>query len=56
MKATTVDIQHRSIVHRVTMHVRVRGAGTFPARLWLGVRLIKLGAWVIGTQFKIETN
>jgi hypothetical protein len=38
----------------MTLQVRVTGLRRFRIRVWLGIRLLKLAAWVIGTGINIE--
>lgn len=38
----------------MTLEVTVRVTSEFYARIWVGRQLIRLAAWIIGCDFKIE--
>lgn len=43
-----------SAVKHMTMQVDIAGLRVFRLRVWLGMKLIALAAWVIGCSVKVE--
>lgn len=43
-----------SLMHRMTMTVRVTGQREMSARLWLATRLIRFGCRVMGCRCEVE--
>lgn len=41
---------------QLTVHVRVTGMRRVRVRLWLGARIIRFGAWVMGTRSEISVD
>lgn len=50
----TIDISAGEAVQQLTLNVRLHGAQMLRFRAWLGARIIRLGAWVIGCGVVIE--
>ena len=44
------------LLRDVTFHMRLAGLPAFKARLWLGTRMLRLSAWIIGCGVEIETE
>lgn len=53
--AITIDFR-KTLRRHVTMTFRVKGLRGFGARIWVGTRLIKLAAWIIGVGVVVEVD
>ncbi len=51
-----LEIDLREILSWMTMIVRVRRIREMKARLWIGLKLIKLSAWIIGIKHEEERD
>jgi hypothetical protein len=56
MPSTVVHIPVRSILNRVTMHVHVNGVKLWTARIWLGTKILKCAALVMGCGLRVEVE
>lgn len=56
MANTDISVSMREVAQRLTLNVCLVGVKTFRARVWLGTGFIKLGAWVIGCDIKLEPS
>lgn len=57
MNMPTANVNVAPIVKKcVTLAVRVHGVRRFQARLWLARQWCRLGAWMIGCQFRIGSE
>lgn len=53
MRAPTIDMA--DAMHRMTMTVKVIDSPRFRFRMWLGLKIVELGARVMGVgHFKVE--
>ena len=43
-------------MRNVTLNVRVKGIRRLAARMWVGMGLMRLAAWVVGCGIQIETK
>jgi len=41
-------------VRDLKITVRVTGVQVFRARMWLGVKVMRIGAWIIGCYFEVK--
>lgn len=48
-----VNVNVNDLAQSVKMEVRVIGLQRFKFRVWLGTGLIRLGAWVVGTDIEV---
>lgn len=46
----------KSLMHSLTLTVRISRMPELRFRLWLGMKLIHLAAWVMWTQIRIEKD
>jgi hypothetical protein len=44
------------LMRNITLHIRVTGQRVTAIRFWLGTRLLRLAAWVIGCGIEIDTE
>lgn len=58
MASTTLTLPVSDAVRRCTLQVRVRltGQRLFALRLWLGTRLIRLAAFVLGCYIALDVE
>ena len=58
MASTNLTLPVSDVLRRCTLNVRVRltGLRIFALRVWLGTRLIRLAALVLGCNIAIETE
>lgn len=42
------DVDAVDLMRHMTMNVKVRRMRTVRVRIWLGTKVIRLGAWIIG--------
>ena len=54
MEIGTYNIMVKDVVNKLTLRVRVRGVACARARVWLGEKIIRLGAWVTGCKCEID--
>ena len=52
----TINVSASEAVRRLEFKVTVTGIKTMRVRMWLGVRLIRLAAMVIGCGIKVEES
>ncbi len=50
------EIPMSDLCGRITLNVTVTGVRVFKARLWLGSRLFRLAAWVIGVGCEVKAE
>jgi hypothetical protein len=48
----TISAQ-RDIMSKITLSIRISGLNTMKARAWLGLRVMKLGAHIIGCPVSV---
>lgn len=53
-----ITVQMSDAIKRMTITVKVTGLRSFQVRMWLGVKLIQLAAFIIGcnSNVVVETN
>ncbi len=51
-----LKLTNRNVMGSTTVRLTVSGVALFRFRLWLGAQLVKLGAWVIGSQCRIDLD
>lgn len=56
MDLKPIEISHQSVMRQITMHVRVVGMTSWRIRQWIGLRLLKLSARVMGCNIEIESS
>lgn len=50
------SIPMSTVMRQMTLSIRITGAKTAAARMWLGAQIMKLAALVIGCQIEITTD
>lgn len=48
------DVSMAELAGQMTINLRLTGVNVFRVRLWLGARLMRLGAWVMGCGIKFD--
>ena len=44
------------VMREVTIKIKIKGVRIFKFRLWLGCRIMKIGAFVIGMPIEIDSE
>ncbi|MCH7909719.1 MAG: hypothetical protein IIB38_08895 [Candidatus Hydrogenedentes bacterium] len=52
MKAATINM--KALAKDMTLRVKITGLGSFKARLWIGVRLLRLATFVMGIGLSVK--
>lgn len=52
----TADVCVGDVVKNITVKIRITGIISLRVRMWLGVRIMRFGAWVIGCQSDIGVS
>ncbi len=50
----TIHIADLKPMESFTLILKLKGLKVLRFRLWLGTRIIKLGAWIIGCKIELE--
>ena len=51
---TTLELDGRDLMHRVTVRVKIKHAHEMQVRAWIGGRLLHLGAWIAGCKLEFS--
>jgi hypothetical protein len=43
-------------MRQLRMQIRVTGVAAYKARMWLGIRLLRIACWIIGTSMEIVVD
>lgn len=52
----TVPVPMSRIASDLTATIIVKGRTTFDARVWIGVQILRLAAWIMPIETKIEVR